>query len=98
MPYLLGVSRMKNGQTVSDPVTLDTRIEDLVERKPGAIKFLLGLGVRSIRCGEPVWSTLGELLDNSDIPDQEDILRQLNALAHGPDVSFPAPEGGPRTF
>lgn len=78
---------MKNGRTVSDPLTLETRVEDLVERNPGAVRLLLGLGVRCIRCGEPVWSTLGELLDESGISDKDVILRQLNALAPGRDVS-----------
>jgi len=78
---------MNNGRTVSEPLTLDTRVEDLIERDPEAVRLLLGRGVRCIRCGEPVWSTLGELLDDSGISDKEVILRQLNALAPGRDVS-----------
>ncbi len=43
-------------------VSLETPVEDLVEKYPEAVGFLSRHGVRCIRCGEPLWCTLGELL------------------------------------
>ena len=33
-------------------------IEDLIEKVPGAIGYLMEQKIRCIRCGEPVWGTL----------------------------------------
>jgi len=74
---------MNEGRSGSAPITLETRIEDLAERNPEAVRFLLGRGMRCIRCGEPIWSTLGELLDDSGFADKESVLRELNALGSG---------------
>jgi hypothetical protein len=49
---LLVVFLIKYDRTVSDPLTLDIRVEDLIERDPGAVGFLLGRGVRCFRRGE----------------------------------------------
>ena len=47
---------------MTGPVSLDIQIEELVETFPEAVRFLTRRGVRCIRCGEPVWGILGELL------------------------------------
>ncbi len=36
-------------------------IEDLVDRYPGSVKFLIGKGLPCLVCGEPTWGTLEEL-------------------------------------
>ena len=51
----------------SDPVTLEMYIEDLVKEFPDAVGFLTRNGIRCIRCGEPVWKTLGKLLRDDGI-------------------------------
>ena len=60
------------------PVDEMTRVEELVEACPEAVKVLLREGVRCIRCGEPVWGTLGELLEQSGVPDPEATLKRVN--------------------
>ena len=48
-------------------ISLDTAVEDLVLRFPEAVGFLAKRGVRCIRCGEPLWCSLGELLGEEDV-------------------------------
>lgn len=62
----------------STPVTLEETVEDIVERFPEASAFLLERGVICIRCGEPAWCPLGELIEEKEL-DGEEIVRALNA-------------------
>jgi len=59
------------------PVTLEETVEDIVERFPEASAFLLERGVVCIRCGEPAWCALGELIEEKEL-DGKAILRDLN--------------------
>lgn len=59
------------------PARLDESVEDLVARLPEASAFLLGQGVVCIRCGEPAWATLGELIEEKGL-DAQRILAELN--------------------
>jgi len=59
-------------------VTRDTPIEDLVLNYPESVGFLTGKGIRCIRCGEPLWCTLGELLQDDKVPDPQRIIDELN--------------------
>ncbi len=62
-----------------DPkVTRDISIEDLVQKFPEAIGFLTRKGIRCIRCGEPLWCTLGELIEEEKIFDSQSIIDELN--------------------
>lgn len=58
-------------------VSLETPVEDLVEKYPEAVGFLSRHGVRCIRCGEPLWCTLGELLREDDIENPQHLLDEL---------------------
>jgi len=58
-------------------VSLETPLEDLVEKYPEAVGFLSRHGVRCIRCGEPLWCTLGELLREDDIENPQRLLDEL---------------------
>ena len=59
-------------------VTLETPIEDLVQKFPEAVGFLTRNGIRCIRCGEPLWCTLGELLEEENSSDPQSMLDELN--------------------
>jgi hypothetical protein len=59
-------------------VTLETPIEDLVQKFPEAVGFLTRNGIRCIRCGEPLWCTIGELLEEEKIPDPQKTIDELN--------------------
>ncbi len=49
-------------------ISRDTIIEDLVDAWPDAITFLMEKGIRCLRCGEPIWGTLGSAMDEKDFP------------------------------
>ena len=66
-------------------LTLDIEIEDLVRYYPRAAGFLTKKGVRCIRCGEPVWGTLGELFEADKIEDPSLLLEELKQYLAGID-------------
>jgi hypothetical protein len=37
-------------------------VEDLIEQHPRSVGYLMDRGVVCMKCGEPVWGTLGELI------------------------------------
>ena len=41
-------------------VDRNIEIEDLVREYPSSVSFLSDKGIRCLRCGEPIWGTLGE--------------------------------------
>jgi hypothetical protein len=59
-------------------VTPDMPVEDLVRVFPEAVGFLTKKGIRCIRCGEPLWCTIGELLEEEAVPDPKNMLDELN--------------------
>ena len=59
-------------------ISLETQIEDITTAYPEAVGFLIRRGVRCIRCGEPVWGNLGELLEEAGIEDPEALVVELN--------------------
>ncbi|RJP77670.1 MAG: DUF1858 domain-containing protein [Candidatus Zixiibacteriota bacterium] len=64
-------------------ITLDISMEDLVQEFPQTVPLLVRWGVVCIQCGEPVWGTLGEAMDRSQVADKDALLRELNeAVAH----------------
>jgi len=58
-------------------ISSDTPIEELVKLYPEAVSFLSRRGVRCIRCGEPLWCTLGELLYEDGIENPNDLIQEL---------------------
>ncbi len=61
-------------------ITLDTQIEDLVKEHPPAVGFLTRNGIRCIRCGEPLWCTLGELLEEEGVENPLQLVADLNSF------------------
>jgi hypothetical protein len=59
-------------------ISLETSIEELVELFPGAVGFLSRHGVRCIRCGEPLWCSLGELLKEEGVENPQAVVDGLN--------------------
>jgi len=59
-------------------ISLDTAIEDLVLQFPEAVRFLTRRGIRCIRCGEPLWCSLGELLKEEGIENPGLLVTELN--------------------
>jgi len=44
-------------------ITPDIDVEKLVEDYPKAVNFLADRGIVCIRCGEPYWGSLRDLID-----------------------------------
>jgi hypothetical protein len=63
-------------------LTGETSVERLLEEEPGAADWLLQRGIVCLRCGEPFWGTLAELLKNKGYSpaDVEKIVAELNAF------------------
>jgi len=59
-------------------VSSDMEIEDLVLKFPKSVRFLTRNGIRCIRCGEPLWCTLGELLEEENVEDPQALIHKLN--------------------
>jgi len=63
---------------MAEKITLDIEIEDLVAEFPEVAGFMTKKGVRCIRCGEPVWGTLKELLEEEAVKDPQKLVDELN--------------------
>jgi len=63
---------------MDEKISLATPVEDVVRLYPEAVGFLTRRGVRCIRCGEPLWCTMGELFGDDEVPEPEALLAELN--------------------
>ena len=55
-------------------------IEDLVRDHPEIVVPLAEYGIVCIACGEPVWGTLGDLMDNKELQNQVEIIENINRI------------------
>ena len=64
-------------------ITESISIEELVEKIPGSVSYLSKKGIRCMRCGEPIWGTLGEAAREKGFNDKEiqQFVNDLNKLA-----------------
>jgi hypothetical protein len=46
-------------------------IEEIIEKVPGAISYLMDQNIRCIRCGEPIWGTLEEAAKEKGYADMQ---------------------------
>jgi hypothetical protein len=62
------------------PITVTTPVEVVLDEHPAASSWLLERGVVCLRCGEPFWGSLGELLANKGYSSVqiEEIVGRLN--------------------
>jgi len=63
-------------------VDKDTSIEELIQRYPKSVRFLMEKGIKCLACGEPVWGTVGSSARDKGFSDAEiDLLvEELNAF------------------
>lgn len=57
-----------------------TSLEKIVEDFPYLVRHLRDYGIVCVQCGEPVWGTLGEQMDNKNIEDQDKIIKEMNTI------------------
>lgn len=63
-------------------INKDTSIEELVERIPEAVQYLMKEGIKCIACGEPIWGTLEEAAREKGFGDEEieRFVEELNGM------------------
>ncbi len=59
-------------------------IEELVEKYPSSVRYLMEQGIRCIVCGEAIWGTLEDAATEKGFSDQEieGFVKDLNELAN----------------
>ena len=65
---------------MSEFLSKNILIEELIDNYPFAIKFLMEKGVKCIVCGEPIWGTLENAAKEKGFSDKEidKIVTELN--------------------
>ncbi len=71
--------------TDNTEITAESRVEEIVEKHPKAVGWLVHKGIICVVCGEPFWGTLGELMENKNIRNPEKLLRELDEFLAGQD-------------
>ena len=63
-------------------ITKDITIEDLVDLKVEAVRYLADRGIKCIACGEPVWGTLEQAAKEKGFSDKDiaGFVNDLNQL------------------
>jgi methionine synthase II (cobalamin-independent) len=61
-------------------VNKEMLVEDIIETYPETVAPLQEMGVRCIRCGEPVWGTLEENIRQKDLKHPDEIVERLNQI------------------
>jgi len=63
-------------------ITKDISIEELVEKIPPSVKFLMEKGIKCIACGEPIWGTLDDAAREKGFSEQEidEVVNELNQM------------------
>ena len=58
-------------------INWDTNVEDLVLNCDKAIEIAYKYNVKFISCGEPIWQTLREIVDEQKIKNKDNFLKEL---------------------
>jgi len=63
-------------------ISKDIHIESLIERIPESVNYLAQKGIHCIACGEPVWGTLEELVQQKGLRDSEidELINEIEKL------------------
>jgi len=67
---------------MSTYVKKEMLIEEIIETYPETVGPLQEMGVRCIRCGEPVWGTLEENVRQKEMNNLDEIVDRLNQIIH----------------
>ncbi len=54
------------------------KVEELLEKYPGINQFLLEKGIVCVKCGEPFWGSLEQLITNKGM-DINSVMADINA-------------------
>jgi len=61
-------------------ITKEMWVEEILEKYPAIQEFLSKKNIVCVMCGEPVWGSLKELMQDKDFSDEEinTIIKELN--------------------
>jgi hypothetical protein len=64
-------------------ITKEITIEELIEKVPESVKYLMEEGIRCVVCGEPIWGTLEEAVLEKGFKKGDLIrfIKELNEIA-----------------
>lgn len=67
---------------MSQEITKDVYIEDLVRDVPKSVTYLMEHGIKCLACGEPIWGTLEEAAKEKGFgeKDIERFVKEINEL------------------
>ena len=74
---------MSEDKKIEVKVTFDTTVEDLALKYPESVHFLTKHNIRCIRCGEPLWCSVGELFEQDSVEKPDELLAELNKFLDG---------------
>jgi hypothetical protein len=69
---------MNPSSSPQQPITATMQVEELVREYPAAVGLLMREHIICIKCGEPYWGTIGDLIKNRSL-DVAGMLARLNA-------------------
>jgi hypothetical protein len=57
-------------------------IEDLINRVPGSVRYMMTKGIKCLACGEPIWGTLESASKEKGFTEEQidDFVKDLNQL------------------
>jgi hypothetical protein len=63
-------------------ITKEILIEELIEKIPASVEYLMNKGIVCLKCGEPVWGTLESVATAKGFNELEikNIVDELNSL------------------
>ena len=61
-------------------INKDTTIEEIVRKYPALIRPLKEHGITCVACGEPVWGTLEENIQNKNLSNLDEIVEEMNDI------------------
>lgn len=63
-------------------ITKDISIEELVQRLPSSVSYLMEKGIKCLACGEPIWGTLESAAREKGFNDSEiaGFVEDLNSM------------------
>lgn len=64
---------------MSNKITKDVTIEEILELFPESVKIFMDFGVPCLVCGEPLWGTVEEVAEKYHV-DLTELLERLNML------------------
>lgn len=70
---------MKSDNSIHEEMT----VEELVDEYPSAVGFLQKEGVVCVKCGEPVWGTLGDTIRRKGLDVQATMAKLRTFIAGG---------------